>query len=63
VLVGDTPLDVAAGREAGARVVAVASSSFGVGELEAAGADRVLENLRDAGALVRSVVSDGPERA
>jgi phosphoglycolate phosphatase-like HAD superfamily hydrolase len=55
VLVGDTPLDVAAGEEAGARVVAVASSFFGVEELEAAGADHVLADLRDAEALVRAV--------
>jgi phosphoglycolate phosphatase len=63
VLVGDTPLDVAAGRDAGARVVAVASSSFGVHELEAAGPDHVLEHLCDAAALVRAVISDGRERA
>jgi phosphoglycolate phosphatase len=55
VLVGDTPLDVTAGREAGARVVAVASSFFSVEELEAAGPDQILEDLRDAEALVRAV--------
>ena len=63
VLVGDTPLDVAAGKGAGARVVAIASSLFGVEELEAAGPDQVLEDLRDAEALVRAVVSDAPARA
>ena len=63
VLVGDTPLDVAAGRAAGARVVAVASSFFGVDELEAAGADQVLEDLVDSEALVRAVLSAEPERA
>jgi phosphoglycolate phosphatase-like HAD superfamily hydrolase len=47
VLVGDTPLDVAAGRDGGARVVAVATGPYGVDELEATGADAVLPDLRD----------------
>jgi phosphoglycolate phosphatase len=47
VLVGDTPLDVAAGRDGGARVVAVATGPYGVEELRAAGADAVLADLRD----------------
>jgi phosphoglycolate phosphatase-like HAD superfamily hydrolase len=47
VLVGDTPLDVAAGRDGGARVVAVATGPYGVEELEATGADAVLPDLRD----------------
>jgi phosphoglycolate phosphatase len=63
VLVGDTPLDIAAAREAGARVIAVASSLFGVAELEAANADQVLEDLCDAEALVRVVLSGVPGRA
>lgn len=46
VLVGDTPLDVAAAREGGARAIGVATGPFGVAELEAAGADAVLEDLR-----------------
>ena len=48
VLVGDTPLDVRAAREAGARVVAVASGSYEPAELERAGADAVLSDLSDA---------------
>ena len=47
VLVGDTPLDVAAGHAAGARVVAVASGCSGEGELRDAGAESVLSDLRD----------------
>ena len=42
MLVGDTPLDVAAAREGGARAVAVATGPFGEEELGAAGADAVL---------------------
>jgi phosphoglycolate phosphatase-like HAD superfamily hydrolase len=57
VLVGDTPLDVAAAREAGARSVAVATGPFGARELAAAGADVVLGDLRDTGAVVEAVLS------
>jgi len=47
VLVGDTPLDVAAAREGGARAVGVATGPYAVQELEAAGADAVLIDLSD----------------
>ena len=47
VLVGDTPLDVAAAREGGARAVGVATGPFDEGELRDAGADAVLADLRD----------------
>jgi phosphoglycolate phosphatase-like HAD superfamily hydrolase len=57
VLVGDTPLDVAAAREGGARAVAVATGPFGADELLAAGADAVLPDLRDTGAVVEAVLS------
>jgi phosphoglycolate phosphatase-like HAD superfamily hydrolase len=56
VLIGDTPLDVAAARTAGARSVAIASHAHAVGELAAAGADAVLGDLRDAEALVAAVL-------
>jgi phosphoglycolate phosphatase-like HAD superfamily hydrolase len=56
VLVGDTPLDVAAGRAGGARVVAVATGSYGVDDLIAADADAVLEDLRDTGAALAAIL-------
>ena len=56
VLVGDTPLDVAAAREAGARSVAVATGPCDARELAAAGADVVLEDLLDTGAVVDAVL-------
>jgi phosphoglycolate phosphatase-like HAD superfamily hydrolase len=56
VLVGDTPLDVAAGRAGGARVVAVATGPFGVDELAATDADAVLPDLRDTGAAVAAIL-------
>jgi phosphoglycolate phosphatase len=56
VLVGDTPLDVAAGRAGGARVVAVATGPYGVAELEATGADVVLADLRDTEAALAAIL-------
>jgi phosphoglycolate phosphatase len=55
VLVGDTPLDVRAAHRAGARAVAVATGPYDVGELAAAGADAVFEDLRDTGAVLAAV--------
>lgn len=52
VVIGDTPLDVACARAAGARAVAVATGSSGVSELEAAGADVVFADLADTGRVV-----------
>jgi phosphoglycolate phosphatase-like HAD superfamily hydrolase len=59
VLVGDTPLDVAAGRAGGARVVAVATGNYPADELRATGADAVLDDLRQTGAVVAAILGDG----
>jgi phosphoglycolate phosphatase-like HAD superfamily hydrolase len=56
VLVGDTPLDVAAGRDGGARVVAVATGPYGLEELAATGADAVLPDLRDTARVVAAIL-------
>jgi phosphoglycolate phosphatase-like HAD superfamily hydrolase len=56
VLVGDTPLDVAAGRAGGARVVAVATGPFNADELRATDADAVLEDLRDTEAALAAIL-------
>lgn len=61
VLVGDTPRDVLAGRDGGARVVAVATGSGSVESLRAAGADIVLPDLRNTRAITDAVTS-GPAR-
>ena len=53
VLVGDTPLDIAAARAAGARAVAVATGPHRIEEL--AGADAVLPDLRDTAAVLTAV--------
>jgi phosphoglycolate phosphatase len=56
VLVGDTPLDVAAAREGGARAVAVATGPFGQDELAEAGADFVLPDLTDLERVASAVL-------
>ena len=57
VLVGDTPLDVAAGHAAGARVVAVASGYSNEDDLRAASPDVVLEDLSDTHSAVEAILS------
>lgn len=52
VLIGDTPNDVAAGREAGVRVVGVATGKTGREELREAGATWVVEEVIAIAALV-----------
>jgi phosphoglycolate phosphatase len=56
VLIGDTPLDVAAALEGGARAVAVASGPYGQEELREAGAHAVLPDLTDAEAVVAAAL-------
>jgi phosphoglycolate phosphatase len=59
VVIGDTPLDVAAARAAGARPFGVASGPFGIEELSEAGAEAVFEDLRDSELVVRAIAADG----
>jgi phosphoglycolate phosphatase-like HAD superfamily hydrolase len=47
IVVGDTPLDVAAAKAIGARALAVATGNYGVEELLASGAEWVLPDLSD----------------
>ena len=59
VLVGDTPLDVAAALATGARAVAVATGSCPAASLVAAGAHVVLPDLTDTARVVAAVTA-GP---
>lgn len=45
IVVGDTPRDVACGKAGGTRTLAVATGHFEFGDLEAAGADHVVDDL------------------
>jgi phosphoglycolate phosphatase len=55
VLVGDTPLDVAAALATGARAVGVATGSFPAADLTAAGAQTVLPDLTDTSLVLAAV--------
>ena len=56
VVVGDTPLDIAAALAAGARAVGVATGLFSVAELRAAGPDVVLPDLSDTRLVVEALL-------
>jgi phosphoglycolate phosphatase-like HAD superfamily hydrolase len=57
VLVGDTPLDVLAAREAGARAVAVATGFADPHDLRESRPDALLQDLRDTDAAIRAITS------
>jgi phosphoglycolate phosphatase-like HAD superfamily hydrolase len=56
VLIGDTPLDVAAAIEGGARAVGVATGRYETEELKHSGADAVLEDLSDLELVLEAVL-------
>jgi len=53
VIIGDTPLDVRAGKALGARTLAVATGPFAPDALTASGADCVVENFADRTTVAR----------
>jgi phosphoglycolate phosphatase-like HAD superfamily hydrolase len=57
VLVGDTPLDVLAAREAGARAVAVATGFSDLDALRESEPDALLQDLSDTDAAIRAITS------
>lgn len=56
VIIGDTPADVQCGAGIGARSIAVATGGFSSGELSAAGADVVFEDLSDVGRAMEAIL-------
>jgi len=56
VVIGDTPLDIAAALATGARAVGVATGSYSVDDLAGAGAHAVLPDLTDTRAVLTAVV-------
>ncbi len=55
IVIGDTPRDVQCARAGAARVVAVATGSFGFDELRACAPDALFHNLQDTDAVLRAV--------
>ncbi len=55
LVVGDTPLDVAAARAVGAKVLSVATGPFGVDELSACRPDYLFENLADTAVVMKEI--------
>ena len=55
VVVGDTPEDVACGRQVGARALAVATGFYDAAALRAAGAPYVFETLADTAAVLDAI--------
>lgn len=57
-VIGDTPLDLACARAAGARCLLVATGRTGLDELGTLGADAVLGDLSDTDAVVKLLTGD-----
>jgi phosphoglycolate phosphatase len=55
VIVGDTPADVTCGNGVGARAIGVATGSFSVAQLDAAGAHAAFSDLSDTKAVLEAV--------
>jgi phosphoglycolate phosphatase-like HAD superfamily hydrolase len=58
VVIGDTPNDIACGKAAGARTVAVATGPYSVEQLQAHHPDAALPSLADTEATVRAIMGD-----
>ncbi|MGD0374014.1 MAG: HAD hydrolase-like protein [Streptosporangiaceae bacterium] len=58
ILVGDTPRDIDAALGTGARAVGVATGSFTVAELAAAGAHAVLPDLTDTSKVLAAILAE-----
>lgn len=55
VVIGDTPLDIAAALAAGARAIGVATGSYAAADLTAAGAHAVLPSLADTALVLDAI--------
>ncbi|MDQ2889366.1 MAG: haloacid dehalogenase-like hydrolase [Gemmatimonadota bacterium] len=57
VVIGDTPADIACGRELGARAIAVATGSYSVADLEAHRPHAVFADLSDTPAVIAAITA------
>lgn len=57
ILIGDTPLDIQAAHDGGAKIIAVASGVHGVDELAECGPDAVMPDLVDTQAFLSTVAA------
>jgi phosphoglycolate phosphatase-like HAD superfamily hydrolase len=55
VVIGDTPADIACGRDLGARAIAVATGSYSVTDLDGLGAYAVYADLSDTDAVMKTI--------
>ena len=55
VVIGDTPADINAARETGARIVAVATGRFDIDELDGFGPDATFPDLTNADAVIKAI--------
>jgi phosphoglycolate phosphatase len=55
VVIGDTPADIDAARDTGARVVAVATGRFAVDELDGYGPDATFADLTNADSVIKAI--------
>jgi phosphoglycolate phosphatase-like HAD superfamily hydrolase len=62
VLIGDTPSDVVAARDGGARIIAVATGASSIAELAAAGAAAVLPDLTSTTAFLAALDPGEPSQ-
>ena len=62
VLIGDTPNDVIAARNGGARIIAVATGKDSTDDLAAEGASTVFGDLSDTAALLHAIQNDHADR-
>lgn len=57
IVIGDTPNDIACGKAVSARTIGVATGSYTVEQLQAAGADAVLPNLGETDTAAQTILA------
>lgn len=57
-VIGDTPRDIKAGFEAGAKTIGVATGRYSKEELKDSGADFVFDNLKDKKGILRAILKN-----